>query len=188
MFGKGYIDIINLQFVKDKEYKSIIAPGSLLELAQKFRQEGKAKFISLSTHSVSIGQNAAKSGHFDMIMNQINMLNHKMPGRKVFLETCKKEGVGLVAMKPFARGKLLERNKTVYIGKYQSGGISLKKKIPREITPIKCLNYTLSQTGVSTTIPGVKNLDELKENLGFLNASDEEKDFSVLIKEFENIP
>jgi aryl-alcohol dehydrogenase-like predicted oxidoreductase len=186
-FGRGYIDILNLQYVKEKEYNSIIASGGLLELAQKFQREGLAKFTSLSTHNVSIGQKAVKSGHFDMIMNQINIVNHTMPGRESFLETCKKEGVGLVAMKPFARGKLLERNRTVYIGKYQSGGISIKKKIPIEITPIKCLNYTLSQTGVSTTIPGVKNLNELKENLGFINASDEEKDFSTLIKEFENI-
>ncbi len=110
--------------------------------------------------------------------------NHSLPGRKAFLETCKNEGVGLVAMKPFARGKLLQRNRTVNIAKYQSGGISIKKKIPRDITPIKCLSYTLSQTGVSTTIPGVKNVQELKENLTYLNASDEEKDFTSIMNEF----
>ncbi len=186
-FGKGYIDIVNIQFVKEKEYESILAPGGLLDLAKKLKEEGQAKFIGLSTHSISIGQKAVKSGNFDIIMNQVNIVNDSIPGRENFLKTCKKEGIGLVAIKPFAGGKLLQTNRTVYIAKYQSGGFNLKKKIPREITPIKCLNYTLSQTGVSTTIPGVKNTQELKENLAFLNASDEEKDFSNLVKDFKNV-
>jgi len=186
-FGKGYIDIVNLQFVKEKEYESIIAPEGLLDLAKRLKKEGKAKFIGLSTHSISIGQKAVKSGNFDIIMNQVNIVNNSMHGREDLLKTCKKEGVGLVAIKPFAGGKLLQSNRTVYIAKYQSGGLNLKKKIPKDITPIKCLNYTLSQTGVSTTIPGVKNIQELKENLAFLNASDEDKDFSNLIKDFKNI-
>lgn len=186
-FGKGYIDIVNIQFVKEKEYDSIIAPGGLLDLSKKLQQEGKVKFIGLSTHSISIGQKAVKSGYFHTIMNQINIANNGMSGREDFLKICKKEGIGFVAIKPFAGGKLLQRNKTVTIAKYQSGGISLKKKIPGDITPIKCLNYTLSQTGVSTTVPGVKNVYELKEILAFLNASDQEKDFSALIKKFENI-
>ncbi len=185
-FGKGNIDIVNLQFVKENEYESLIAPGGLLDLAKKLKTDGKAKFIGLSTHNISIGQKAVKSGNFDIIMNQINIVNDSMPGREDFLKTCKKEGVGLVAIKPFAGGKLLQKNRTVNIAKYQSGGINLKKKIPKDSTPIKCLNYTLSQTAVSTTIPGVKNVQELKETLAFLNASDEEKDFSILIKEFKN--
>ncbi|MFX1387921.1 MAG: hypothetical protein ACFE9M_11950, partial [Promethearchaeota archaeon] len=78
-------------------------------------------------------------------------------------------------------------NRTVTIAKYQSGGISLKKKIPQDITPIKCLNYILSQISVSTTIPGVKDVQELKEILAYINASDEEKDYSTIIREFENI-
>lgn len=186
-FGKGYIDVVNLQFVKEKEYESIIAPRGLLDLAKKLQQEKKVRFIGISTHSISIGQKAVKNGHFDMIMNQVNILNDSMPGREDFLETCRKERVGLVAIKPFARGKLLQRNRTVYIAKYQSGGISLKKKIPGNITPIKCLNYVLSQTGVSTTIPGVKNVQELKENLDYLNASDKEKEFATIIEDFKDI-
>lgn len=187
-FKTDNIDIINLQFIKEKEYDSAIAPGGLLSLAKRLQQQGIARYIGLSTHNVSIGQKAAESGYFDMIMHQINIVNHKIPGRELFLKTCKKKGLGLVAMKPFARGKLLQKNRTVQIGKYQSGGVSVKKKIPLETSPIKCLNYTLSQTGVSTTIPGVENIEELKENLGFLNASDDEKDYSSILEVFTNNP
>ena len=185
-FGKGYVDIVNLQFVKENEYESIIAPGGLLDLAKKFQKEGKARFIGMSTHNASIGQKAVKSDYFDMLMTQINMVNHNNHERQNLLSICKKENVGLVAIKPFAGGKLLQRNRTVAIAKYQSGGINLKKKIPRNISPVKCLNYTLSQIGVSTTVPGVKNVRELKELLAYVNASEEEKDYFVILKEFEN--
>lgn len=186
LLRRDHIDILNIQFVKKKEYESLIATGGLLDLARKLQKEGKAKFIGISTHSNSIGLKAAKSGHFDVILHQINIANHAMPGREDFLKACAKNKVGLVAIKPFAGGKLLQTNRTVTIAKYQTGGISLKKKIPESITPIKCLNYTLSQTSVSTTVPGVKNIQELYEILAFLNASDEEKDFSTLLKEFNN--
>ena len=186
LLKRDHIDIINLQFVKEKEYDSLIAMGGLLDLAKKLQKEGKAKFIGISTHSNSIGLKAAKSGHFDVIMHQINIANNAISEREDFLKACVKNKIGLVAIKPFAGGKLLQTNRTVTIAKYQTGGISLKKKIPKSITPIQCLNYTLSQTGVSTTVPGVKNIQELYEILAFLNASDEEKDFSTLLKEFNN--
>jgi len=179
-------DIINLQFVKEKEYESLMATGGLLDLAKKLQKEGKTKFIGISTHSNAIGLKAAKSGQFDVILHQINIANNAIPRREDFLKACVKNKVGIVAIKPFAGGKLLQTNRTVTIAKYQTGGISLKKKIPKSISPIKCMNYTLSQTGVSTVIPGVKNNQELYEVLAFLKASEEEKDFSTLLKEFNN--
>jgi len=184
LLKRDQVDIINLQFVKEKEYESLIATGGLLDLARKLQKEGKAKFIGISTHSNSIGLKAATSGFFDIVMHQINIVNNLLPRREDFLKACINNNVGVVAIKPFAGGKLLQTNRTVTIAKYQTGGISLKKKIPNSITPIKCLNYTLSQMGVSTTVPGVKNIQELTEILGFINASDEEKDFSTLLKEF----
>jgi predicted aldo/keto reductase-like oxidoreductase len=185
-FGKGYIDIVNIQYVKIKEYESIIAPGGLLDLAKRLQKEGKARFIGISTHNTSIGQKLVKSREFDIIMNQISIANNHMIGRDDFLETCRKENVGLVAIKPFAGGKLLQKNRTVNIAKYQSGGISMKKKIPKSITPIKCLNYVLSQNGVSTTVPGVKDIHELKELLAYLNASEEEKEYASIINIFNS--
>ncbi|MFX1418002.1 MAG: aldo/keto reductase [Promethearchaeota archaeon] len=186
-FGKDYIDIVNLQFVKEKEYESIIAQGGLLDLAKKLQEEGKARFIGISTHNASIGQKAVKSCYFDMVMNQVNFVNNGMTEREELLKNCREQNIGFIAIKPFAGGKLLQRNRTVAVAKYQSGGISLKKKMPKDITPIKCLSYVLSQPGVSTTLPGVKDVEELKEVLAYINASNEEKDYSAIIKEFEVI-
>ena len=63
---------------------------------------------------------------------------------------------------------------------YQSGWKDMKKDITASITPVQCISYVLSQIGVSTIVPGVKNVDELGTALDFLNATDEEKDLIQL--------
>ncbi|MFX1480150.1 MAG: aldo/keto reductase [Promethearchaeota archaeon] len=177
-----YIDIVNIQFVKENEFKAILKPGGLIDLALKLQKEEKVRYISLSTHDTSVGIKAIESGNFDMIMYPVNVVNDSMEGRRTLLEKCKKKNIGLVAIKPFAGGKLLQKNRTVNIAKYQTGGISLKTKIPPYVCPAKCINYILVQVGISTTIPGVSNLEELNEILTFFTATDEEKDFSALVK------
>ncbi|MFX0028380.1 MAG: aldo/keto reductase [Candidatus Hermodarchaeota archaeon] len=184
LLGKESIDIVNIQFVKEKEYNEIISSKGLLGLALKLQKEGKVRYIALSTHDFSVGLKAIKSGYFDAIMSPINVVNNSLEERNTFLKESEKENIGLVAIKPFAGGKLLQKNRTVTIAKYQTGGISLKKKIPQYVTPAKCINYVLSQKSVSTTIPGIKNLQELHDLLSYIKATNEEKDFSTLIEDF----
>ena len=169
---------------KEKEYEEIISSKGLMSLALKLQKEGKVRYIGLSTHDFSVGLNAIKSGYFNTIMSPINLVNDSMEERNKFLKECEEENIGLVAIKPYAGGKLLQKNRTVTVAKYQSGGMSIKKKIPQYVTPIKCVNYVLSQAGVSTIIPGVKNLKELNDLLSYIKATEEEKDFSELIKDF----
>ena len=181
-----HIDVANLHFVKNqKEYDIVKAKGGVLDLALRLKEEGKARLVGISTHDTSVAIQAAESGKIDVIMIQVNMANNAMPGRNEMLATCAREEIGLVAMKIFAGGKLLQRNRTVNIAAYQTGGKSLKKKISPLITPVQCISYTLSQMGVCTVVPGAKNVNELNESLAYLNANDEEKDFSALMVDFK---
>jgi predicted aldo/keto reductase-like oxidoreductase len=71
--------------------------------------------------------------------------------------------VGLVAMKPYHGGTLLNCD-----GR------------PTSITPAQCLAYTLSQPA-ATTVPGASNLRELRETLRYLEAGEAEKDWRAAI-------
>jgi len=182
-----YIDVANVTYVKNKkEYEEVTRAGSVLDLANRLKKEGKVHHIGISTHDASVVQMAARSGEFEVITYQVNMANNALRGRNEALATCARENVGLVAMKPFAGGVLLSRNKTVWIacGK-RGGGNTLHLEIPAEMTPVLCLAYTLSQVGVSTTIPGVRNLEQLDEILSYQYASANERDFSGVIKSFK---
>ena len=184
--GTDYVDVANVTYVKNKkEYAEVTRAGSVLDLAHRLKREGKVHHIGISTHDASVVQMAARSGAFEVITYQVNMANNALRGRNEALATCARENVGLVAMKPFAGGVLLSRNKTVWIacGK-RGGGSTLHLEIPAEMTSVLCLAYTLSQVGVSTTIPGVSSLEQLNEILSYQNAPAKERDYSGVIKSF----
>lgn len=160
-----YMDVLHLHYVDvEDDYERIIGPGGVLELAFRLKQEGKARFLSLSGHNPALALKAVESGYFDVLMHPINILVDAEPGKKELCHTCASLGVGLVAMKPFAGGEILQREESM--------------------SPIKCISYPLSQPGVSTALMGFKNVEELETDLEFLDATDEEKDFTSVIEDF----
>lgn len=179
-----HADVLMLHNIdSEEEYEETME--NLLGLAHRFQREGKARFIGLSGHNPQVALKAVKSGHIDILMYPVNLTGDAMPGRKELLNACISEGVGLVAMKPYAGGKLLQKTGSIFLEHFQSGWKCFQKDIPASITPIQCISYTLSQIGVSTIVPGAKNTDELEDALHYLNAADEEKDFSSIISYFQ---
>lgn len=179
-----YVDIVNIQFVTQKDLPQIYNSGGLYELATSLQEEGKAKFIGMSTHDVSIAIQAANSGKFNTIMFPINLVNSFLDGRAELLTACQNKEVGLIAIKPFAGGKLFMRNRTVYFAKYQTGGIKFKKKVPRDLTPSECINYVNSLNGVTIVLTGVKSVEELRENLKYSDSQETKLDFSSRVESF----
>jgi len=185
-FNTDYVDILNIQFVREKEYENLTNKKGLLTLANQFKKEGKARFIGLSTHNAIIALNAIEDKLVDTIMFPLNMINHNLEYRSELLSSIKKSNIGLIGIKPFAGGKLLEKNHTVYIAKYQTGGLSMRKKIPKNISIYHCIHYCLNQEGVSTIIPGVHKKEELDEILQYFDLTDDEKNYSTVFKELLN--
>ncbi|MFX1357893.1 MAG: aldo/keto reductase [Promethearchaeota archaeon] len=181
----NYVDFINIQYVTAREYEKVMNPGGLFDLATYFKEDAKARFLSLSTHDTFVARQAVESGSFDMIMFPINMANHGLEGRDDLLKLCSKNHIGLVAIKPFAAGKLLNRNKTTYFAKHQTAGLTFKKKIPSEINPSHCINYVKSIPEVEVILMGVKNNHELIQNLNYLKMKKNEMDFSLYLKSFQ---
>lgn len=168
-----------------KDYDRIIKSGGLPELAQRQQQEGKARFLGFSGHTVATSLQAVESGQIDVLMFPVSITGNAMPGKKDLLKTCVAHNGGIVAMKPYAGGKLLSKERIVRMARYQTGRDALKIRKSVPITPTQCLSYTLSQAGVSTTVPGCSNLEQLAAALAYLEATDEEKDFSEVVTDFK---
>jgi predicted aldo/keto reductase-like oxidoreductase len=185
--GTDYVNVANVTYVKNmKEYEEVTRAGSVLDLAHRLKKEGKVHHVGISTHDTSVVQKAARSGRFEVVMYPINMANNALPGRIDALASCAGEGVGLVAMKPFAGGRLLMRNKIVRVNPLKKGGgKSIMLNVPAIITSAHCIAYTLSQVGVSTTVPGVRNLEELEEILSYQEATVADRDYSEIVKGFK---
>lgn len=186
------VAIMFVHNISEKEIDSIFGEGGLVDLALTMKNEGLADFIGLSTHDLITGMKAIASGKIDVLMLPINLASHALPGKSEFHRACVENNVGLVAMKPFAGGKLMQQNLTVYDLKANNyskiSHLTLDKMFQRKqpISPVQCLNYALSQPGVSTTVPGVKIIQELRDNFHYFNATDEEKDYSSLLLDFQD--
>ncbi|MBD3189572.1 MAG: hypothetical protein GF308_02960 [Candidatus Heimdallarchaeota archaeon] len=181
------VDIVFIHFVHTQnDFDKVWKEGGVKDLAVQLQEEGKTRFIGVSTHHVEHALKFAESGIADVIMIQINLANHSHPKRQELLDTCASKGIGVIAMKPFAGGKLLQANQTVSFAKYQTASHTIgKKKIAEDVTSAKCLHYLLNLVGLSAVVPGVANLEELHDCLSYYSVSEEEKDYSGLLKDFE---
>ncbi len=158
--------------------------SGFFDLACRLRDEDRARFLGISGHYHGIMEKAIESGLVDLIMLPISMFNHAMPGRGNLLDLCARQNIGVVAMKPFGGGRLLNKQGKLRVPKYQTSGETFQVKISGQVTPAQCLSYVLAQPGVTIALPGVKNEDELAAALHTLEAGEAERDFSGLLADF----
>ncbi len=134
-----------------------------IERIRRYQRDGRVGFIGLSSHNAEIARMAVESNLIDVLMFPVNIYQHPGdPARAALLEACAKQKVGVVAMKPYHGGRLLK-----------------SEGRPTGITAVQCLHYILSQP-VDTIVPGARNIAEMREALGYVQASDEEKQFTSL--------
>lgn len=185
-----YVDALMLHYIeKTDDYEVVFDSEGLLGVALKLKKEGKARFIGISSHNVTVSLKAVNSGHIDVLMFPVNPATDTLPGdieietftqdsiysqsaiaehasmpeRRELYHACATQGVGVVAMKPYAAGILFRENPSSIV-----------------LTPVQCINYALSQPAVCTVVPGCKNVAEMKAALAVLDATDEEKDYSSI--------
>jgi predicted aldo/keto reductase-like oxidoreductase len=186
-----YIDVLMLHYVDEpNDYDVVFKSGEFLELAKRLQKEGKVRFIGMSSHRMSSSLKAVESGNINVLMYPVNpvfdtlsgnlpleeTLEEKWPDqskkpqtkpkieRRKLYQACAAHDVGVIAMKPYAAGRLFNPS--------NASGIVL--------TPIQCLHYALSQPGVCTVVPGCKDVGEMKAALAYFDASGEEKDYSSI--------
>lgn len=186
LYETDYVDVLFLHNIDGQaDYDVVMASGGLADLAQRLQREGVARSIGFSGHTVSTARQAVESGLVDVIMVPLNLAANAAPGRREMLQVCAANQVAVVAMKPYAGGKLLQAGSRISIDSVQSGSESMELTKERAITPIQCLHYALSQVGVSCVVPGCKDIAELEQALAYWEADDAAKDFSDLLVAFE---
>jgi len=185
-YATDYVDVLMLHNCdSQKDFDKVFNPNGFLGLAQRLKTQGTARFLGFSGHTVETALQAVESGFIDVLMFPVNMTGNAIPGKKELFKTCAANDVGLVAMKPYAGGKLLQEPRTVRIARYQTKGNALKVKKTVNITPAQCLSYTLSRVGVCTAVPGCANLAQLADAVAYEQADATAKDFSEVLATFE---
>jgi predicted aldo/keto reductase-like oxidoreductase len=161
--GNDYVDVAMIAVIDTEEQWDDWGAASL-ETLLRYKEQGRVGRIGMSGHYVSTATKAVESGAIDVLMFGVNLLSRYHEPTLALLQTCRDRGVGLVAMKPYHGGTLF----------------NVRGK-PTSITPSQCLSYVLSQP-VSTTVPGAKNAEELRQTLHYLEATAEERDYQPAVE------
>ena len=175
--GRLKTDYIDFAFIhcidEEADLEKAISAGTINYIKQ-LKKDGVARHIGLSSHTPKIADKLLDMGIIDMLMFSINPAYDYRRGdyaiggvdeRLALYRRCEAEGVGISVMKAFSGGQLLDEKTSPF---------------KRALTEYQCIQYALDKPGVLTVLPGARNIDDIKRILGFFEASDEEKDYSIL--------
>ncbi len=173
--GTDYVDFGFLHCVdEDDDFDKLIEIG-LLDYLKELKKQGVVHHIGFSSHTPSVANRIIDTGLVDMMMFSINPAYDFEKGdeygigsvaeRRELFKRCRREGVGISVMKPFFAGQLLSADQSPF-------GVAL--------THAQCLQYAIDRPGVLTAVPGVQTMEHLDTLLHFLDASAEERDYSVI--------
>lgn len=173
--GTDYADFGFLHCIdEDEDFDEIVQAG-ILNYVKDMKAAGKVHRIGFSSHTPSVANRVLDTGLIDLMMFSINPAYDLEQGdelgigsvseRAELFRRCEAMGVGISVMKPFFAGKMLDAKTSPF-------GASM--------TRYQCIQYALDRPGVLTVVPGIRNIEDLNELLGFAGASERDKDYSVI--------
>ena len=153
-----YVDFFSLGFAARKE-SVFFEP--IVKALEKFKKEGKAKFLCCATHSFEPEaiRAAADVGIYDVVMTAYNFRKNNIAEIDEAIAYAAEKGLGVIAMKTMA-------------------GVYWDKERTRPINTKASLKWVLKNETIHTTVPDCSSFDHLYQNLGLmddLELSEEEK-------------
>jgi predicted aldo/keto reductase-like oxidoreductase len=105
MMKTDYIDIYQLhQIAQEKDWEMVSGPGGALEAVVKAKEQGKIRYVGVTSHNLAMATKLVKTGLFSTIQFPFNFIED---AAKDELHTAARErGMGVLAMKPFAGGMI----------------------------------------------------------------------------------
>lgn len=169
-----YIDYGFIHCLDEKSDWEDYQKNGVLDYLLDMKKNGVVRHIGMSSHTPELAWQILDTGVIDQMMFSINAAYDYQHGdyaigsaseRMKLYRRCEAEGIGISVMKPYSGGQLLNDDTSPF---------------GQALTPYQCIQYALDKPGVLTVLPGVRNKADIDALLGFLDASDEERDYSVI--------
>ncbi len=170
--GTDYVDVWYLHGIGNPSQLT----DEALEAQQTAKQQGKARFVGLSTHSnqAEVIQAAIRTGKIDVVLAAYNFTLFKT--LEPALEAAAKAGLGVIAMKTMAGGFRKARP-----------GTDLHARLSRQGAMLAALKWVLRNPNVHTTVPSMTDMDQLEENLKAMREPFSEADQQILAEHLRHI-
>jgi uncharacterized protein len=105
MLRTDYIDLYQLhQIAQEKDLIAAVAPGGVFEAVVKARDQGKIRYIGVTSHNLSMAVKLVKTGLFDTVQFPFNFIEND--AETELHGTALERNIGMLAMKPFAGGMI----------------------------------------------------------------------------------
>lgn len=169
-----YIDYGFIHCLDERSDWESYRKNGVLQFLLDQKAAGVVRHIGLSTHTPALAQEVLNAGLLDQLMFSINpaydyhhgdYANGSAEERAALYRRCEAEGIGISVMKPFSGGQLLDARTSPF---------------GQALTRYQCIQYALDKPGVLTVLPGSHSVEEIRQLLGFFDATTKERDYSVL--------
>ncbi|MDD4796386.1 MAG: aldo/keto reductase [Eubacteriales bacterium] len=192
-FG-GYIDFGMMFFIdSEQDYHDVFDKG-IADYARRLKQQGDIGHIGFSSHNPEIAMRVIQTGLPETMLFSINLAFDLCPAdahvlqemergfdaaafrgidpkRAALYKLCEQNGVGITVMKTLGAGKLLSAQHTPFA---------------QPMTIAQCIHYALTRPAVSSVLLGCQTRDEVLDALGYLDASDSERDYTHVLGTLRN--
>jgi len=187
-----YIDFGMLFFIDSEKNYSDVFEGDALPYALELKKKGHIRALGASSHNPIIARKIVETGlvdillfslnpAFDMIPAETNVLDYldkgKMdyemrldPDRAALYRFCEQRNIAITVMKTLGAGKLISTQHTPFSA---------------PLTVPQCIHYALTRPAVVSALIGCSTAEQVEEAVSYLNASEEERDYSGLVSEFQ---
>lgn len=136
----NYIDLYQIHNLKIEEYSKIFDDNKAYRALLEAKEEGKIRYIGITSHSLGTIEKAVEDNKFDTIQFPYNIVEDQAD--EVFRKAHEK-GIGTITMKPLAGGAI------------DDGPLAIK--------------YILSKDYIDVAIPGMNTVEQVKENVSVIN-------------------
>ncbi len=161
-----YVDILYLHDISRKE-SVLFEP--FLQCMLKFKEEGKVRFIGVSTHSnePEVITTAAESNVYDVVLTAYNSRQKHHKEIEKAIDKATRAGLGIIGMKAIAGSVYnIGRNTNVNAG--------------------AALKWVLQNKNICTIIAGFQTFDELKDDLSILTDPEIKAEEKALLEKANN--
>ena len=151
-------DHLDVWLLHGKDTPELI-PDELVEAQRKAKQQGKVRFIGMSTHALPVVADRVIEAKLEIVQAQYNFASAAEWGPA--LEKLHQAGVGLVAMKVMAK-----------VGGRGRRGPGAAAPPPPPARPANfapaALKWVLKNPIISTTVPSMTDIDQLEQNFSVM--------------------
>jgi predicted aldo/keto reductase-like oxidoreductase len=154
-----HVDLVHIHHLGGKNLDKVLAKDGVLEYLLKQREAGKLRFVGMSGHaSPPKYLRMLETRQIDVMMTVMNYADRYIYGfEEKVLPECRRQNVGVVAMKVYAGIKGGFPN-------HRKGWVGCNT--PTERMP-QALAYALDLEGVSAAVIGPFTLEQAMQNLAF---------------------